>query len=259
MKKINLLVVLFVFVCANMMAQEDAVKELLNNYVEAVNNLPKTKNEVEVTQYFHENYKNYTAELGLSGVVNRKDSDIKDYTKQLEELISNSEYKLKLKVEKVLYVNQKSKVGTIAALVNFENIFENKIADKGTILLNLIASRVSGAWKIMHTNTTRISESKDVGKCSCYIYQKGEGSIKYVSEVFYPAGLEIGQAYQSFRVAIKKGKRFIISDNSDYIWKEDGEILEGTRSLGKADDAKKAINIILKDTYKDTCIDMLMI
>lgn len=259
MKKINLLVVLFVFVCSNMMAQEDAVKELLNNYVEAVNNLPKTKNETEVTQYFHENYKNYTAELGLSGVVNRKDSDIKDYTKQLQELINNSEYTLKLKVEKVLYVNQKNRVGTIAALVNFENTFENKIADKGTILLNLIASRVSGSWKIMHANTTRISESKDVGKCSCYIYQKGEGSIKYVSEVFYPAGLEIGQAYQSFRVAIKKGKRYIISDNADYIWKEDGEILEGTRSLGKAEDAKQAIKIILKDSYKDTCIDMLMI
>ena len=67
------------------------------------------------------------------------------------------------------------------------------------------------------------------------------------------------QGFQSFRVAIKKGKRYIISDNSDYIWKEDGEILEGTRSLGKAEDAKKAIKIILKDSYKDTCIDMLMI
>ncbi|NQY04668.1 MAG: hypothetical protein HRT68_00315 [Flavobacteriaceae bacterium] len=243
-----------------MMAQEDAVKDLLNNYIEAVNNLPKTKSEIEVTQFFHENYKNYTAELGLSGVVNRKNSDLTDFSEQIQEIINNSNYTLTLSLEKILYVNQKNKVGTVSALVNFENKFENKIADKGTILLNLIASKVTGAWKIMHTNTTRISESKDVGRCSCYIYNKGADSNRYVSEVYYPAGLEVGQAYQSFRIAIKKGKRYIISDNSDFTWKEaDGEIYEGETLIGKADDIKAAIKLILERDYTDNCIEMLMI
>jgi hypothetical protein len=259
MKKISLLVALFAFVCSTTIAQEDAVKDLLNNYIKAVNNLPKTKSEVEVTQFYHENFKNYTAELGLSGVVNRKDSNLEDYSKQIQDIIDNSNYTLSLDVEKVLYVNQKNKVGTIAALVNFENKFENKIADKGTILLSLIASKVSGAWKIMHTNTTRISESKDVGRCSCYIYEKGENSSRYVSEVYYPAGLEVGQAYQSFRVAFKKGKRYIISDNSDYTWEESGEIREGDKLIGKADTIKKGIKLILESSYTDNCIEMLMI
>ncbi len=261
MKKINLLTLLMFFVYASSFAQEEAVKDLLSNYINAVNKLPTTKSNIEVTQYFHENYKNYTADLGLSGVVNRSASNLNEYTEQVEELISNNDYTLMLNVEKILYTNQKSRVGTIAALINFENKYENKIADKGTILLNIIASKVDGTWKIMHSNTTRISESKDVGQCTCNIYKKGETSLRYVAEVFYPSGLQIGQDYSSYRIASKNGKRYVISDNEDYTWNENNEIHLGATLIGKTEpeDVKEAIRLISETNFKDNCTKMIKI
>lgn len=259
MKKINLIVLILFFVSANSFAQDEAVKELLKNYISAVNKLPKSQKASSVTNLFHDQYKSYTAELGMSGVVNRTITDIYDYEEQVQNIIDNHKYKLKLTVDKILYVNQKKKVGTIAAIVGFENTFEDKIADKGTILLNIIATKSSGEWQIIHSNTTRISESKDVGQCSCNIYKKGEDSQRYLAEVFYPSGLEIGQDFSSYRIAYKKGERFIISDNDDFTWNGLNEIYLGNKLIGKTEDIKEAIRLISEDMFKANCTKMVKI
>lgn len=259
MKKIKLIALTFLLIGAQSFAQDEAVKELLNNYVSAVNKLPKTQKASNVTQYFHDQYKSYSAELGMSGIVNRTTSDIYDFEEQLQNSIDNSAYKLKLTVDKVLYVNQKNKVGTIAAIIDFESKFEDKIADKGTILLTIIATKSSGEWQIIHSNTTQISESKDVGQCSCNIYKKGEDSQRYLAEVFYPSGLEIGQDFSTYRIAFKKGKRFIISDNDDFIWNEVNEIYLGSKLIGKSEDIKEAIRLISEDRFKANCTTMIKI
>ncbi len=259
MKKFNLVALLLLVFSANLFAQEEAVKDLLNDYIKAVNNLPKSKNTEDVTQLFHENYVSYTAEIGMSGIVHRKTADLKEYEERLQNIIEKSDYKLKLSVDKILYSNQKNREGTVAALINFENKYQDKIADKGTILLTIIASKVTGEWKIMHSNITRISESKDIGKCSCNIYKKGEDSLRYLAEVFYPSGLEIAQSFATYRIAYKNGKRLIISDNDDYIWDELDDIYLGKTKIGKTDDIKEAIRLISKHKFNDNCTEMIKI
>ncbi len=236
-------------------AQESHVKTILENYISSVNNLGNGTSKEDVLYLFHDNYKNNTAYVKISGIVSRTSTGKSQVATLLDEIMQDDNYKFRLTLDKVLYTAQRDRAGTISALVNFESTIDGKIAESGTLLMNIVAITVAGEWKIFHNNTVRVSKASDVGNCVCYMY--GKGSTKFVTEVYYPSGVEYGQNFESFRVTSRDGQRIITSDSHDFGWDSDGNVTYQGTNIGNTKESKEAVQISLKELYKESCTKIL--
>ncbi len=240
--------------CAN--TTNEPIKKLLVDYINKMNALTQGTQKEDVLRLFDEKYVGNTVYVNLSGALVRKNYEKKDISNQLDDIIGDNNYKFKLTLDKVVFQSQKERAGTISAVVVFESFIDKRLAEKGTMLMDLVAIRVNGGWKIVQNNMVRVSEAKDIGDCVCYMY--GKGSTKFVTEVYFPSGLEYSQEFDAFQVTSKEGKRIIKSDNNEFYWSRDtGKLTFKGDQLGKAENAKKAIEFVLKDLYKDSCVNIV--
>ncbi|WP_308992813.1 hypothetical protein QLS71_015880 [Mariniflexile litorale] len=235
-------------------AQEKQVSTLLKSYIQASNQLGVTKDVNNILSLFDSSYKNNIAYVGLTGVVNKSTVDFDQFSNQLSENLKNHNYNFTMSVGEIIYESQKKRAGTISALINFESKIEGKIAEKGTILMNLVTALVKDEWKIILNNTVRVSEASEIGNCVCYLFSKGESFFN--AETYYPAGVEYNKEYKSFRVSIKEGKRTIINKSKDdkaFDWTENGDVLDNGVIIGNAETSDKAVQIVLSHVYGETC------
>jgi len=260
MKKITLLFIItfisFSSLQTRAFSKEEPMKKLLMQYIEKMNALNNGTKKGDVLELFDEKYKGNTVYVNLSGTLVRKNYSKKDISVQLSDIVNDINYKFKLILDKVVFVTEKERSGTISAVINFESYIDQKIAEKGTMLMDLVAIQSNGGWKIVQNNMIRISEAKDIGECVCYIYEKG--STKFVTEVYFPSGLEYSQDLNAFQVTSKESKRIIKSDNNDFYWSRDtGKLTFKGASIGKATNARKAVEYVLKNLYKDSCVNIV--
>jgi hypothetical protein len=232
-------------------SQEKPVTKLLKSYISNSNQLRQTKQVNNVLSLFDDRYRNNIAYVGLSGIVKRSSIGFEQFAEQLDENVKNKNYNFQMSIEEIVHESQKERAGTVSALVNFESKIDGKVAEKGTILMNIVASLVRGDWKIIHNNTVRVSEGSDIGNCVCYLYAKG--STMFNAETYYPAGVEYDREYQSFRVTSRDGQRIIKANDMSYNWESNGDILDGGRKIGNADNSDAAIKLVLTNIYSETC------
>ncbi len=260
MKKITYFL-LFVFLLSNLhhgyaSGDKDPVQQLFMDYINKMNALNQGTQKDDVLNLYDEKYNGNTVYVNLSGALIRKNYSKKDIASQLDDIINDDNYKFKLILDKIVYQIQKERAGTISAVINFESYIDKKIAEKGTILMDVVAIRVNGGWKIAQNNMVRVSEAKDIGQCVCYVY--GKGTTKFVTEVYFPSGLEYSQEFDSFQVTSRDDKRIIKSDNNEFYWSRDtGKLTFKGSEIGKADEARKAIEYVLKDLYKESCVNIV--
>lgn len=232
-------------------SQEKPVTKLLKSYIASSNELCETKQVNNVLSLFDDRYKNNIAYVGLSGIVKRSTIGFEQFSEQLADNIKNKNYNFHMTIGDIVHESQKERAGTVSALVNFESKIDGKVAEKGTILMNIVASLVRGEWKIIHNNTVRVSEGSDIGNCVCYLFSKG--SSFFNAETYYPAGVEYDREYQSFRVSTRDGKRIIKGNDSTYTWAENGDVLDAGRKLGNAKSSDEAVKVVLAHVYSETC------
>jgi hypothetical protein len=235
-------------------SQEKPVTKLLKSYIANSNELCETKQVNNVLSLFDDRYKNNIAYVGLSGIVKRSTIGFEQFSEQLAENVKNKNYNFHMTIGEIVHESQKERAGTVSALVNFESKIDGKVAEKGTILMNIVASLVRGEWKIIHNNTVRVSEGSDIGNCVCYLYAKG--STMFNAETYYPAGVEYDREYQSFRVSTRDGKRIIKGNDVTYSWTENGDVLDGARKIGNAKSSDEAVKAVLVYIYAQTCTKM---
>ncbi|MEL6811773.1 MAG: hypothetical protein AAFP76_10600 [Bacteroidota bacterium] len=254
---ITLLLLLTFFSSVNAFAQEKPVVTLLKSYIQATNELGESQDAETVLSLFSKNYQNNTAYIGMSGVLNRTTTTYAQLEEKLGEDIKNRNYNFTMSLTETVHESQKENAGTASALINFESKIEGKVAEKGAILMNIVATKEKGEWKITHNNTVRVSEESEIGNCVCYLFSKGESYFN--AETYYPAGLKYDREYKSYRVGTKDGKRAIVNrgnNNRTFFWNQNGEILDGSRKIGSAETSVEAIQIVLAFVYSSTCTDM---
>jgi len=234
---------------------EDPIKILLTDYINKINNLERGAKKNDVLLLFDEKYSGNTVYVNLSGALVRKNYDKKNISSQLDDIVNDDNYSFKLTLDKVVFQNQKDNAGIISAVVNFESFIDKKIAEKGTMLMDLVGIKIENRWRIVQNNMIRVSEAKDIGECVCYMY--GNGDTKFVTEVYFPAGLEYDQKLESFQIAKKDGLRLIKSHSDEFSWKGNGGVYYKGKTIGKTKDPKKAIQAAVKNLYKDSCIKMI--
>ncbi len=236
--------------------ERDPIKKLLMDYINKMNALTQGTQKEDVLGLYDEKYRGNTVYVNLSGALVRKNYEKEDIASQLDDIINDNNYRFKLIIEKVVFQNQKERAGTISAVINFESYIDKKIAEKGTILMDVVGIRVKGGWKIVQNNMVRVSEAKDIGECVCYVYEKG--TTKFVTEIYFPSGLEYSQNLGAFQVTTKNNKRIIKSDNNEFYWnRETGKLTLKGEQIGEANESKKALEFVLKDLYKESCVNIV--
>ena len=251
-----LFIVTFLFSLSTF-AQETQVTKLLKSYIEATNQLGESQDAQNILSLFSKNYQNNTAYIGMSGVLNRNTTTYAQLEEKLADDIKNKNYNFTLSLTETVHETQKENAGTVSALINFESKIEGKVAEKGSILMNLVATKIRGEWKITHNNTVRVSEESEIGNCVCYLFSKGESYFN--AETYYPAGLKYDREYKSYRVGTKDGKRAIVNrgnNNRTFIWNQNGDVLDGTVKIGSADNSSDAIQVVLAFVYSNTCTEI---
>lgn len=233
---------------------DDPINKLLKDYINKINALTQGTQKADVLNLFDEKYSGNTVYVNLSGTLLRKNYVLKDLNAQLDDIIDDNNYEFKLTLDKVVFKSQKERAGIISAVVNFESSINKKVAEKGTMLMDIVAIQKNGDWKIVQNNMVRVSEAKDIGECICYFYEKGK--TKFVTEMYYPSGLEYSQELNSFHVMTKEKKRIIKSGKKEYYWDgSTGKVTYKGTLLGQSKDAKQAIQFALKNQYKETCVN----
>jgi hypothetical protein len=96
-------------------SQEKPVLNLLNQYVDAFNNLSNTKEKNTVLSLFDSKYKNNTAYVGLSGVIKRTTTGFEQLSTQLDQTLKNKKYNFKITVREIVHESQKERAGTVSA------------------------------------------------------------------------------------------------------------------------------------------------
>ncbi|WP_299898159.1 hypothetical protein [uncultured Aquimarina sp.] len=257
MKKITLL--LIILICQSSFTaragDDEPIKKLLMDYIAKMNNLEKGAKKNSVLLLFDEKYSGNTVYVNLSGALVRKEYDKKHISSQLDDIINDDNYSFKLKLENIVFQSQKENAGIISAVVNFESFIDKKLAEKGTMLMDMVAVKVNERWKIVQNNMVRVSEAKDIGECVCYMY--GNGDTKFVTEVYFPAGLEYDQKLESFQITKKDGVRVIKTHSEEFAWKGNGGVYYNGKSIGKTKEPKKAIQAAVKKLYKDSCVNVI--
>jgi len=234
----------------------EPIKTLLMDYINKMNALTQGTKKEDVLGLFDEKYSGNTVYVNLSGALVRKNYSKKNIAAQLDDIINDDNYKFKLTLDKIVFQTQKERAGTISAVIIFESYIDKRLAEKGTMLMDLVAVRSKGGWKIAQNNMVRVSEAKDIGECVCYFY--GKGATKFVTEVYFPSGLEYSQEFDAFQITSKENKRIIRSSNNDFYWSRDtGKLSFKGSQIGRAENARKAVEIVLKDLYKDSCVNIV--
>lgn len=260
MKKITLILTFIFlvngFVQGYAFSEKDPVKKILVDYINRMNSLNQGTQKEDVLNLFDDKYKGNTVYVNLSGALVRKNYEKRDISSQLDDIINDNNYRFKLTLDKVVFQSQKEQAGTISAVIHYESYIDKKIAEKGTMLMDVVAVRLNGGWKIVQNNTVRVSEEKDIGECVCYVYEKG--TTKFVTEVYYPSGIEYSQELNAFMIMNKNNKRIIKSNNTEFYWdKYTGKITLKGEGIGKTTDSRKAVEFVLKKLYKDSCVNIV--
>jgi hypothetical protein len=235
-------------------AQDKPVTQLLKTYIKATNNLEADQNPDNIMMLLDKNYQNNTAYIGLTGALHRTSTTYGQFAEQIAEDIKNHNYNFTMALSKTVYESQKETSGTVSALINFESKIDGKVAEKGTILMNIVATKSQGEWKITQNNTVRVSEESEIGNCVCYLFSKGKSFFN--AETYYPAGVKYEREYKSYRVSIKDGKRTIVNrGNNDrtFTWADNGDVLDGGRKIGTAVTPDEAVQAVLTFVYGKTC------
>ncbi|MFD2563102.1 hypothetical protein [Aquimarina rubra] len=258
MKKITLALIIIFISNSTFFAQasdKEPIKQLLMDYINKINDLERGAKKNDVLYLFDEKYSGNTVYVNLSGALVRKNYDKKNVSSQLDDIINDDNYNFRLTLDKVVFQSQKDNAGIISAVVTFESFINKKLAEKGTMLMDMVGVKIDERWKIVQNNMVRVSEAKDIGECVCYMY--GNGDTKFVTEVYFPAGLEYSQKLESFQITRKDGSRLIKTHSEEFSWKGNGGLYYKGKSIGQTKDAKLAIQAAVKNLYKDSCVKVI--
>jgi len=252
----KLIIALFFLSISTTFAQEKPVKKLLNSYLSYNNMLNDSTSIDKLTAMMHDKFSNNTTYIGLTGALKRNTENLEETKASLKEKAKDNNYNFNMTLKDVVYVSQKEKAGTISGVVEFVSTIDGQITEKGTIMINLVATKYVGDWKIIQINVVKISEQSEVGNCVSYLFSNGNAYFN--SETYYPAGVRYEREFQSFRIGKSQGERAIVNrgdNNKAFIWKENGNVYNGTKLIGKALEGKDAIKIVIQHAYSKTCTE----
>ena len=231
------------------------INTLFSRLIKTMNSLGNNGPKYKVLSLYDDEYKGNTVYVNLSGALVRKNYDKKDISSQLDDIADDDNYNFQLTLDKIVFQSQKESAGIISAIVNFESFINKKSAEKGKMLMDMVGIRGKDKkWKIVQNNMVRVSEAKDIGECVCYMF--GNGSTKFITEVYFPDGLEYSQKLEAFRITRKDGVRIIKSNDNEFSWKSNGDVYLENKVIGKSEDVKKVVELAVKEIFKDSCAKM---
>ncbi len=248
-----LVIILFLFqMTYSQSSESNEMESLLNEYISSFNALEAENSSSKTLKLFSDRYSGNTTYVKLSGGVIKKTYSKKDIKNQLDDIVQDDEYRININLNKILYTNKKDKAGTISALLDFTSYIDDKEAEKGTMLFNIVAVNLDSHWKIFQNNMVRISETKEIGDCVCHVYNKD--NYKYIAELYYPAGVTYDHKFESFQFTSTATKNLIKTKGATFEWnKSSWDISLNGKVIGKGTTRQEAIELITKINFSEPC------
>ncbi|WP_299315906.1 hypothetical protein [uncultured Aquimarina sp.] len=252
----SIITMVYATASANKLESVDPVIEILESYIDLMNSIEKDNSVSEVLALYSEQYSGNTTYVKLSGAIVKKNYTKDNIRFQLNDIVQDGNYSLKIKTNKILYSTQKETAGTVSALLDFESIIDDKIAEKGTILMNIVAVQQKGQWKITQNNMVRVSELKDIGDCVCHIFEKG--STQFVTELYYPAGVKYDHKFEAFRITSNEENRIVKSGGKVFVWENNSNKLTlNQKELGVVKTPKQMVQLLIQKMNTETCASII--
>ncbi|GAA3516856.1 hypothetical protein GCM10022393_33670 [Aquimarina addita] len=234
----------------------DPIIEVVESYINLMNSLEKDDAVTKVLNLYSEQYTGNTTYVNLSGAIIKKNYTKEHIKSQLNDIVQDGNYNLKIKMNSILYTIQKESAGTVSVLLDFESFIDTKIAEKGTILMNVVVAKQKEQWKIMQNNMVRVSEVKDIGDCVCHIFEKG--STQFVTELYYPAGVKYDHKFEAFRITSNEKNKVVNSGGKTFIWENNSNKLSlNQEELGVAKTPKQVVELLIKKMNTETCATII--
>ncbi len=256
--KIFFALILSAISVANNYAQKAPIEKLFDDYISEITSLNKTKDISRITQFFDERFKSNETTISIKGKQSRKSKDLEEYIAGFEGLITTDKViELNLKIEDITNLLQESNNAVISANFSLDVKVDGRSLGKDDYRVNMAAFKTDDdQWKFFQSDVVRIVNEVNAGECYCFIYTNEN---RYVTEFYYPSGLDYSTVFDVFRIEIKGGKRTIAFNSNEwkYEWKTNGEIVGGNtnieQKIGLAKDPKEAITSIMESQYSDVC------
>lgn len=117
-------------VYANKVSDVDPTIKIVESYINLINSIEEDNSATKVLDLYSKQYSGNTTYVKLSGAIIKKNYTKEDIKIQLDDILEDENYSLKVKMNKVLYNQKKESAGTISVLLDFESFIDNKVAEK---------------------------------------------------------------------------------------------------------------------------------
>ncbi len=253
--KRTLYIAVILMMCFSAHAQDPPIVGLFERYIAELNALTRTKDLSKIEQYFHEDFRTNNTNVNIKGVAKRSSRDLDAFLSGLEALTTDNAISLTLKIEEISKVVEEPTYATISAYLTLDLKANGQNMEKSHYSVNMAAIEHGGKWQFIQSDVIRRVKEVNIGECYCIVYTNKD---RYVSEFFYPAGLDYTRVFDVFNIDTKDGKRTVAVNSNEWMfdWATDGTLTTKARdnmSLGTASSPQEAITKILELQYQDVC------
>lgn len=241
--------------------EEKEITQLLKSYISEINTLSQSKKIDNLKKLLADDFMAHESEIALNGSVRHLSRNRETHLRLLQQRIAYAEgISIDASLERIFHATSGEKTAYIMAELKINVQYEGNPAEKVSIFVNAIGSKIDGIWKLTETDNVIMVDEKTLGKCLCSFYERDAG---FATEVVYPSGFAYEKKMDAFTFRLQDGVKTISVNDQLYHWKQNGEIVnitdgKGGKALGTTNDSKKAATIVLSDLYQTHCIEFIM-
>ncbi len=242
---------IFLLFCQHSVAQSIKIEDFFKSFISSINNITDSNSLVNVAQYLSDDYQSNATYIGLKNEVLENKQTKTEFLAGLQGILSAEQATINLSINNISNVSQDDSKATISGNIIMHLYINDKLAEKNTFDVTMLAKKIEDNWKFVLNRSTRSVEERISGRCTCLLYEREN---RYVTELMYPTGFNYSKSLDLFAVKDKMDHRLIMHNGHEYRWNIDGQLIdEAYNTLGKATDAQAAIRLILAKLFEQNC------
>lgn len=223
--------------------EEQKIRDLINNYATAYENITNTKDLSEILQYVSTDLRSTNIQSTLQGRTNIWTASYTDFVEYLEMIRSTDELKINYDVQDIPVVSIRDNMATAVYTVEYEISRDGSKWSSGRETVSMVFNKTEGAedWRIIYFNFIGLENEKLRGTCLLELYRSSNGN--YVAKTTVPDGKSYTTNFHNFEFKQVNGKRIIKMEGWIFNWASTGEIMAQGESTTMGEAANDQVGL----------------
>jgi len=245
-----LFVVIYLLIGFSSFAQE-SLESTFRNFVKAIDGIEQKKNFNDIKQYLSSDYKSSVTFISLDKSLKTVEGDLQTLHNTLIYLINNKDFTIEMNVVEIEKVKEEGDLGLVNATVDYKLYYKKELAEEQSFEVLMLANRQPDQkWVFTQLKNRRSVLLQNIGTCLITIY---ESDNRYISETIFPGGLASRKQMNYFDFVTNEDFRSISVDGYNYIWQDNGSIINEDKKIATANNSDEAIKALLVEIYAKSC------